>query len=323
MLLLSSANATDIATNKPTEVVTDTKPEIAAPSSWVQPHFFDRQNGMFRLESGLDQHWLLIERQINAATNESFYHFARQILTVSGVQNGSDLNIDFNPSYQTLTLNWARLWRGTNHLDRLETDKIRVVRQESDLDEQILNGKQTAMLVMDDVRVGDIVDYAYSIKGANPVFNDRFSAAIPIQLEEPVERLFGRVVWPAQRRFYPMIHGSFMQPSLNMKSDPIECVWDLRQVPGFHQEDSMPVWCDPEPWVQISEFKELVGSKPMGALSLFAATPQLSPELFQKRLPNGNRLQNSGTADPGSFAVCSGRNPVFRHRNRSQREQAR
>ena len=131
---------------------------------------------MVRPEASADQHWLLLERQVNAATNETFFHFSRQILTVAGVQNGSDLKIDFNPSYQTLTLHWARLWRGTNYLNRLEGDKVRVVRRERDLEQQILNGEQTAMLVMEDVRVGDIVDYAYSVKGANPVFNGKFSA---------------------------------------------------------------------------------------------------------------------------------------------------
>jgi len=279
-LLVFSANAAD-TTNKPADVATETKPEIAPPSNWVKPHFFDRQPVPFNLESSLDQRWLLLERQVNAADNESFYHFVRQVLTVSGVQNGSDLKIDFNPSYQTLTLHWARLWRGTNHLDRLEADKIRVVRQERDLDEQILNGEQTAMLVMDDVRVGDIVDYAYSVKGANPVFNGRFSTTIPIQLTEPVGRLFMRVIWPAQRRFYPMAHGYSGQPSLNMKSDPIECVWDLRQVPGFHQEDSMPVWCDPEPWVQLTEFKNWTEVN-QWALALFQNNSSLSPELTQK-----------------------------------------
>ena len=34
-----------------------------------------------------------------------------------------------------------------------------------------------------------------------------------------------------------------------------EYVWDLRQVPGVALEDSLPAWYDPEPWVQLTDFK--------------------------------------------------------------------
>ena len=277
VVLVAGAKAAD----KLAEVTTEIKPVVAPPSSWIKPQFFDRKSVMFRPEASADQHWLLLERQVNAATNETFFHFSRQILTVAGVQNGSDLKIDFNPSYQTLTLHWARLWRGTNHLDRLERDKVRVVRRERDLEDQILNGEQTAMLVMDDVRVGDIVDYAYSIKGANPVFNGKFSAGLRVQVEEPVERLLTRVIWPAQRRLYPKAHGTSVQPGITRTTNTIECAWDLRQVPGIHMEDSLPVWCDPEPWVQLTEFKSWAEVNEW-AMDLFQTSSQPSPEVSQK-----------------------------------------
>src|SRR5882757_2879276 len=278
---MASANAADTTTNKLSEVTTEAKPEIAPPSSWVKPQLFDRQSAKLQPEASTDQHWLLMERQVNAATNESFYHYVRQILTVAGVQNGSTLKMDFNPSYQTLTLHWVRIWRGTNYLNRIEADKIRVVRQERDMEQHILNGEQTAMLVMDDVRVGDIVDYAYSIKGANPVFNGRFSTGIQVQGEDPVERLLTRVMWPAQRRFYPKPQGCSIQPTVVTKSNIVECVWDLRRVPGIHQEDSLPVWCDPEPWVQLTEFGSWAEVN-QWALTLFQNSAPLSPELIQK-----------------------------------------
>jgi len=277
LLWVASGKAADQATND----VTGSRPVIAPPAGWVKPQFYDRQAVFLRPEASADQHWLLLERHINAATNETFYHCARQIMTVGGVQNGSDLKIDFNAGYQTLTLHWVRLWRGTNHLDRLDADKIRVVRQERDLEQQILNGQSTAMLVMDDVRVGDIVDYAYSIKGENPVFNGKFSTEVRVQLDEPVERLLTRVVWPAGRRFYPKDHGCAIQPVMARTNGLIECVWDLRRVPGVEPEDALPAWCDPQPWVQLTEFKSWAEVN-QWALALFQNNSQLSPELIQK-----------------------------------------
>lgn len=274
LLLVQVAGAEE--TNK----ATLGKPEIAPPADWVQPHFFDPQSVLNRPDPSADQHWLLLERQVNVAANETFFHRARQILTVAGVQNGSSLKIDFNPGYQTLTLHWARLWRGSNHLDQLEADKIRVVRQERDLDEDILDGSETAMLVMDDVRVGDIVDYAYSLKGGNPVYNSRFSSSFNVQLDEPVERLFTRIKWPVQRQFFSKNYDCSIQPTVVKTNGLNECTWDLRQVPGFHREDLLPVWCDPEPWVQLTEFKSWAEVNPW-ALALFQDRSPLSPDLLQ------------------------------------------
>ena len=277
LLWLTAAQATD----KPVEVSSDAKPIIAPPSGWVLPHFFDRQSVLTQPEASADQRWLLLEREINAGTNETFIHCARQILSVAGVQNGSDLKIDFNPSYQTLTLHWARLWRGTNHLNQLTADKVRVVRQEREMEDQILNGEQTAILIMNDVRVGDIVDYAYSIQGENPVFNGKFSTQVPLQLQEPVGRMFTRVIWPAQRRFYLKAHNCSLAPVVTKSTNVIECVWDERQVSGFHSEDSLPVWCDPEPSVQLSEFKTWAEVN-QWALTLFQNSSPLSPEILGK-----------------------------------------
>jgi len=50
------------------------------------------------------------------------------------------------------------------------------------------------------VRVGDVIDYAYSRKGMNPVFGGRFTGTVPVQLSEPADRLITRVLWPRQRR---------------------------------------------------------------------------------------------------------------------------
>ena len=274
LLLIISVSAAD----KTADVSIDSKPVIAPPASWVTPHFFERQALMARPDNGADQHWLLLECEINAATNETFNHCIRQIVTVAGVQNGSDIKIDFNPTYQTLTMHWARLWRGTNYFNRLDLEKIRVMRQERDLDDQILNGEQTAMLVMDDVRVGDIVDYAYSIKGVNPVFNGKFSTAVRMQLEDPIERLFTRVTWPATRRVYLKSQGCSIQPAVVAKNGSVECIWDMQQVPGIHTEDSLPVWCDPEPWAQLTEYKTW-SEVNRWALALFQNSSPLSPEL--------------------------------------------
>jgi len=255
--------------------------KFAPPSSWVKPHSFNQPSSTGLLDSSADRHWLLLEHQINAVTNETFVHSVRQVLTTAGVQNSATLTIDFNPSCESLTWHWARIWRGTEHWDRLDTNNIKIVQQERDLDQSLLEGDETVVLVLDDVRVGDIIDYAYSIKGANPVFGGHFSCAIPVQLEQPVDRLLTRVIWPGQRQLYAKTQGCFVEPKVVVGKGATEYIWDLTQLPGFPLEDSLPAWCEPEPWVQLTDFKTWAEVN-QWALALFRVTSPFSPELSRK-----------------------------------------
>jgi len=255
--------------------------KFGPPGSWVKPQFFDQRASTRLVDFGADQHWLLMDNQINALQNETFTHSIRQILTMAGVERNATLKLDFNPGYQSLTLHWVRIWRGTEHLDRLDTNNVKVVQQEQDLDQSLLTGEKSAVLVLDDVRVGDTIDYAYSIKGANPVFDWHFAAAIPAQLEDPVERLVTRVVWPDRRMLRAKTHECAVEPVAIAGTNTVEYVWDLKQVPGVPSEDSLPVWCDPQPWVQLTDFKSWAEVN-QWASALFQTTSPFVSDLSRK-----------------------------------------
>ena len=170
---------------------------FAPPSTWVKPHFFEQPSLANFLDSGVDQHWLLLwnDKSMRVKTKPSSIpsgRFSRWPVWSKG-STGSWITIRV---IKSLTLHWVRLWRGKEHLDRLDTNNVKIVQQEQDLDQSVLTGEKSAVLVLDDVRTGDIIDYAYSLKGANPVFDWHFSCAIPVQMEEPVDRLLTRGVAP-------------------------------------------------------------------------------------------------------------------------------
>ena len=73
-------------------------------------------------------------------------------------------------------------------------------RREARLEQQVLDGAETLLLVLSDVRVGDAVELAYSIEGENPIFEGRMSGGIRLAYDTPVELLHHRWVAPAKRR---------------------------------------------------------------------------------------------------------------------------
>lgn len=261
--------------------VAGAKLTIEKPASWISPLPFQRLSENTRLDAAESTHFLLMDNQINAGENATFKHVVKQVRTHAGVKTAANLTIDFDPSYQTLVFHWVRIWRGTNSLDRLNRDKIRSVSHEPNLEQLTFLGSESASLVLNDVRIGDIIDYAYTLRGVNPVFDGKFATTIPMQWTFPVDRLFTRLIVPEQRRLYASNHLCFPHATVARRQGVLEYAWDSKKVPALHIEDSLPDWFDPIPSVQISEFPSWAAVN-QWALQLFQNDAPLSPELKQK-----------------------------------------
>ena len=269
----------------------EARPDVASPDKWVVPIAFDPRAKLESVDPSLEMRWILKDRQINAQNNETFNHEVRQVLTASGVDFGSHIAIDYDPSYQLLTFHWVRIWRGTNSLNRLDPDKIQVNQRGMDTENLLFNSEKTALLLLEDVRMGDIIDYAYSVQGGNPVFAGSFSGRVEVQSRHPIARLATRLLWPAARHLYVQNHGTDIKYTGSRKDNGLnEFIWNLTNATASRAEPSLPVWCQPMPWVQLSEFQRWSDVNQL-ALGLFTNTAPLSPELAQKinewkRLPD-------------------------------------
>jgi transglutaminase-like putative cysteine protease len=256
------------------------RPDIAPPSKWVVPIPFNPRTKLDDVDPSQEMRWVLKDRQINAQDNETFHHEVRQLLTPSGVNNFSHISVDYDPSYQSLKFHWVRIWRGTNSLNRLDPDKIEVTQSGLDPDELLFSAEKSALLLLEDVRMGDIIDFAYSIQGDNPVFAGRFQGVVEAQSSAPIERMTTRLLWPAARRLYVQNHGTDVKYTAARKGDVVEFTWNFKQVPGWRDEPPLPVWYHPLPWVQLSEFQKWSEVNQL-ALELFTNATPLSPELKQ------------------------------------------
>jgi transglutaminase-like putative cysteine protease len=258
-----------------------TEPAVQPPSKWVAPLSFERPDVHDAVDPSQDYRWLLSDHQINVQSNETFTHEARQVLTSAGVQYGSHIMIPYDPDCQSLALHWARLWRGGNKLDRLDPSKLHVGQAGLDTEEWLLSSEKTAILVLDDVRVGDIIDYAYTLKGINPALDKKFCGSVQLQFRQPVERAVTRLIWPFSRQLYIKNHLTDIQPLASRKTNGVEFTWVVNHAPGLRLEPPLPAGYDPYPWVQLSEFQKWSDVN-RWALRMFVTTNPPSPELARQ-----------------------------------------
>src|SRR5208283_2110158 len=97
----------------------EARPDVAPPANWVVPIAYDPRVKLDSVDPSQEMRWIIKDRQINAQNNETFNHEVRQVLTPSGVNNGSHISVDYDPSYELLTIHWVRIWRGAKSLNRL------------------------------------------------------------------------------------------------------------------------------------------------------------------------------------------------------------
>src|SRR2546430_8651801 len=105
--------------------------------------------------------------RVEGATVDEYFGRVRKVVTAAGVQNASELSIDFDPSYQRLVLHDIALVRGAARINQLDRRDVRVIEKEPESDSKIFDGQLTALVFLKDVRPGDVIDYAFSLNGAN------------------------------------------------------------------------------------------------------------------------------------------------------------
>ena len=168
--------------------------DVAAPPAWVElasvnPALVAPQH---QVRYGIYD--LLSDHQVRVAGDGSVEHYfriARRVLSSSGVQNASELSIDFDPSYEKLVLHDVRLLRGDVRVKTLDPDSIRIIEKEEDSSDRIYDGRLTALIFLDDVRPGDVIDYSWSTVGGNPLLHGKyvddldFSPTVPTALVRP------------------------------------------------------------------------------------------------------------------------------------------
>ncbi|MEN9864740.1 MAG: hypothetical protein RL748_330 [Pseudomonadota bacterium] len=113
--------------------------------------------------------------KVEGKQHQHFVHVMQKINSSAGLGPGSQIQMGFDPAYQELVLHKIELLRDGQRINKLDPKRVQLLQRETQLEARLYDGRVTASLVLDDVRTGDVVDYAYTVRGSNPVFNGKFS----------------------------------------------------------------------------------------------------------------------------------------------------
>lgn len=199
---------------------------------------------------------LVMEQQFHVPSQEQFSHFAMRIETEAGLQSAGQVTLSFAPSYQRLQWHYLRIWRAGAKRELLTAGALQVLRQEEDAERYIYHGRVTVLAIVHDLRVGDVIEYAFTHIGDNPVFAGRFSTVLQGASSAPVDRLFYRVLNSTKAGLQMAAQGGFTaEHRSSTQGDLTENTWQASDLKAVHPLTDAPSWEIQYPFLQLSEYQ--------------------------------------------------------------------
>lgn len=198
---------------------------------------------------------LHLDTQRNWEEKTTYYRCAYKTLTQSGVESVSRVNIDFMPSFEKVLVHFIRIFRNGQELDRLCTSRHKVIQRESDLEDNVYNGSFSVVYFLNDIREGDIVEYAFSVVGENPLFESHYTDYISLQKRVSVERISYRLLMNPNRFFFMKAMNTKIEPEVVDLTETLrEWTWEVLDVAAGHYDPGEPSWYNPWAFIKLSEY---------------------------------------------------------------------
>jgi hypothetical protein len=228
---------------------------VAPPAPWVTPQPLPEGDTPLRSAADSGRLYQLVDHQVRAgATTTDYHRYAWTALSTAGVQNASEIQMRFDPSFERLVIHHVRLLRSGRDVFSFRPSDVRVIQQERGLDEQIYSGELTAVVFLRDLRPGDTLDYAYSIEGANPILGGGLDDDLPLAYEAPVRLVRHVVEVPVGTTLHIAPRHTALAPKVERSGAWLSYTWLVGDVPASEPDEDEPGWFDPDPRVEISTF---------------------------------------------------------------------
>ncbi|MEN9307574.1 MAG: inner membrane protein YdgK [Fibrobacterota bacterium] len=189
-----------------------------------------------------------------------FYRRVYRLESVEGTRSFDGLSIDFDPSWQKSTLHWIRVRRDDKTIDKLDPRKVRFLQREENLESGQIDDRRTLHIVLEDLRAGDELDYAWSIDGVHPAFPGISSGSFVFEAPWFVERRHFRMVWGRADSLRTLLLNGVTNPVVDRSGGRKILTWDLRGVAASKFDEQVPGWWDERPvmdWTNLADWKQL------------------------------------------------------------------
>lgn len=192
------------------------KPVYAQPASWVDvaplPPAPDLSDAP-AVQTVLDDN----QSRLGPDGDAYYNRRAWKILKPEGLRRFTSMSISWEPEKETLVVHHLRIVRAGETIDLLgKGQKMLVLRREQNLERAQLDGRMSASQQLEDIRVGDIIDWSYTLTRKDPILAGRSYDQEGLSFTGPAARYRVVVDWPERTTNQWRTTAGFGEPSVSV-----------------------------------------------------------------------------------------------------------
>ena len=225
-------------------------------------------------------HMLLQDEQVDLSGDKPVHYRRTRVAVMerAGLEQASSVSLGFNPRFQTLAIHDIAVLRNGRRIDQLRSARIDIAQRERQLESGVYDANLDAIVTLADVRVGDVVELAYSITGENPVFNKKYSNFFAMGARMPIANWRVQIRYPASRQLQHQARGAAVE-LVEQRHGGLKILRaSAANIPALQLEQAIPRWVDVLPLLQVTEYAswaELAG----WATQLYGVREELPADL--------------------------------------------
>ncbi|HXH14698.1 MAG TPA: DUF3857 domain-containing protein [Sphingomonas sp.] len=202
--------------------------------------------------------YLLADEQYRtrADGHDDWFRSSNKVTNRSGLESAGQISVTYNPSFESIALNFVHLIRDGKVIDLTRETQFRVVERESELDDGIVSGTLKAIGNLRDVRVGDIVDYATTVHTSTRLWPNQAFYHFSQRYSDPLAMRAVRLVWPVGMTPSYKAINSDIAFSTRKTADGTEWEWITKDPPAMRGEGDVPATAFQWGRVDVSTMRE-------------------------------------------------------------------
>jgi transglutaminase-like putative cysteine protease len=201
------------------------------------------------------RHYLLYDRQYNLTNGyQKYYRRVYTLNDASAIESGADIKIQFDPFYEKLEIHQINVIRNRKTASKLTKQDIQIISSEDKKGKNIYSGTVTALVLMPDIRIGDTIDYSFTITGMNPVYQNKFSNFIKLGWQISLDHIHVSISTP--KNIDLKINKVGVAEDIRWKEYEAkkELELDMYNSRIYENEGNLPDWFIPYPYLQVSQY---------------------------------------------------------------------
>lgn len=249
---------------------------VAAKPKWVEaiPGPQDPDFASAHPSAGLAYEVLENQRRILKGEDWSYARTVVRVVSAAGTEAAGQQSFEFSPPNERLVLHSVRIHRGDETLDRLDAENVQILQREANLDQLVFDNRRTAFILIPDLRVGDVLEYDWSIVGSNPVLDEHTAVGIATQRSMAVGVNAVRVL--VDHELSALGFGNAPITYIDRSGPLLEYTLRADSVPAAPDVANVPAEDQYVGWVQFTDFDDWKAVARWG-VTLFEPLAKMDP----------------------------------------------